>query len=127
MAFNTGKKGMTGDIEEYNAPAGSSKSFLGKTLNVTGEITCDEVLTIEGNVKGNIKVSKTLTIGANGYVEGEIKANDVKIIGKAEGNIDASGKLEISSQGNFKGSVKADKLVIEEGAVFKGEANMDSK
>lgn len=124
MAFNPGKNNIKGDSDEYSSDT-SAQSYLGKTIKVDGEIICDEFLTVEGNVKGNVKVSKTLTIGENGYVKGEIKAKDVRIIGKAEGNIDASGKLEISSRGNFKGSIKSDKLVIEEGAIFKGKANMD--
>lgn len=124
MAFNPGKNNIKGDFDEYSSSDGS-ESYLGKTIKIDGEITCDEFLTVEGDVKGNIKVSKTLTIGENGHVNGEIEAKDVRIIGKAEGNITATGKLEISSQGNFKGNLKSDKLVIEEGAVFKGKANMD--
>lgn len=125
MAFNPGKNNIKDDYGDYSSLDTSAQSYLGKTIKVDGEITCDEFLTVEGNVTGNVKVSKTLTIGENGYVKGEIEAKDVKIIGKAEGNINASGKLEISAKGNFKGSIKSDKLVIEEGAIFKGKANMD--
>ena len=125
MAFNPGKKDSTDDFGEYGSAETSAQSYLGKTITIDGEISCDEFLTVEGNVKGNVKVSKTLTIGENGFVKGEIEAKDVKIVGKAEGNINASGRLEICPQGNFKGSIKSDKLVIAEGAVFKGKANMD--
>ena len=125
MAFNPGKNNLNDDYDDYGSADSSAHSYLGKTIKIDGEITCDEFLTVEGDVKGNIKVSKTLTIGESGHVKGEIEAKDVKIIGKAEGNIEASGRLEISSKGNFQGSIKSDKLVIEEGAVFKGKANMD--
>lgn len=123
MAFNTYQKNTQMDNESYDSQGISSKSFLGKTLEIKGKITSDEYLTVEGKVEGNIKISKTLTIGKDGYVEGEIKADEVKIHGKAEGNIEAASRLEISSRGNFTGTLKAKKLVIEEGAVFKGKVN----
>ena len=124
MAFNSGKKSWEENtVQSSVEPA--SRSYLGKTIKIDGEITCEEILTIEGEVRGNIKVGNTLTIGKDGYVQGEIDAKEVKIIGKAEGNIVASDKLEITSQGYFSGSIKSDKLVIEEGAIFKGKANLD--
>ncbi len=127
MAFNPGKKNDRSEIDEYRPEEPGTQSFLGQTIKIKGEITCDEFLIIEGEVKGNIKINNTLTIGRDGYVKGEIDAKEVKIIGKAEGNITATDKLEISSQGHFSGTIKSDKLVIEEGAVFKGKANLDEE
>jgi cytoskeletal protein CcmA (bactofilin family) len=129
MAFNAYKKDTQVDANPYastSTGSGSpSMSFLGKTLEIKGEIKSDEYLTVEGKIQGNINVSKTLTIGKDGYVDGEIKADEVKIHGKAEGKITANSRLEISSRGNFSGSIKSEKLVIEEGAVFKGKVNAD--
>lgn len=124
MALNPGKRN---EFDEYGSAEPDGKSYLGKTIKIKGEISCDEFLVIEGEVKGNIKVNNTLTIGRDGYVKGEIDAKEVKIVGKAEGSIAASDRLEISSQGNFSGSIRSDKLVIEEGAVFKGKANLDDE
>ena len=100
-------------------------SYLGKSMRIKGKITSDEYLTVEGQVEGNINISKTLTIGKNGYVNGKIDAEVVKIDGKAEGNIIAASKLEITSHGTFQGTIKSDKLVIEEGAIFKGKVNAE--
>ncbi len=127
MAFNV-KKNSRDEISNYTPPSPSNPSpgsYLGKSLQITGEITSDEQLTIEGKIKGNINISKTLTIGKNGYVDGKITAEVVKIDGKAEGDITATEKLEISSNGVFSGNLKSEKLVIAEGAVFQGKANMD--
>lgn len=109
----------------YAPPDASSGSYLGKTLKIKGEITSDEILTVEGTVEGNLNISRTLTIGKDGHVEGEIKAQQVKIHGTAEGNVEATEKLEISSNGNFSGTVRSDTLVIEEGAVFRGKVNVE--
>lgn len=129
MAFNAYKKDTQADSNPYastsTGPGSPSMSYLGKTLEIKGEITSDEYLTVEGKIQGNINVSKTLTIGKDGFVDGEIKADEVKIHGRVEGKITANARLEISSNGNFSGSIKSEKLVIEEGAIFKGKVNAD--
>ena len=124
MAFNSYKK------DEYPGSGGVSSSqismsYLGTSMKIKGKISSDEYLTVEGQVEGNIDINKTLTIGKNGYVNGTINADIVKLDGKAEGNITAASKLEIASSGTFQGAIKSDKLVIEEGAVFKGKVNVE--
>ncbi|UCH94535.1 MAG: polymer-forming cytoskeletal protein [Candidatus Aminicenantes bacterium] len=124
MAFNSYKKDEFVGSGEF-VSSGSSMSYLGKTMKIKGKITSDEYLTVEGQVEGNINISKTLTIGKEGYVNGQINAEEVKIDGKVEGKITAANKLEITSSGTFQGAIQADKLVIEEGAVFQGKINLD--
>jgi len=124
MAFGPDKNEDVGSLSGSTS-SGASSSYLGKTLKIKGEISSDEYLTVEGQVTGNINITKTLVIGKNGYVDGEITAEVVKIDGKAKGSITASEKLEISSRGHFQGNIKSEKLVIEEGAVFQGNANQE--
>jgi cytoskeletal protein CcmA (bactofilin family) len=124
MAFNSYKK------DEYSGSGGlsssqASMSYLGKSMKIKGKISSDEYLTVEGQIEGNIDISKTLTIGKNGYVNGKINADIVKLDGKAKGNITAASKLEIASSGTFQGTITSDKLVIDEGAVFKGKVNVE--
>ena len=126
MAFNSYKK------DEY--PAGGSlsssrppMSYLGKSMKIKGKISSDEYLTVDGLVEGNIDINKTLTIGKHGCVNGTINADVVKLDGKVEGNITAADKLEITSSGVFQGTIKSGKLVIEEGATFKGNVNVEDE
>jgi cytoskeletal protein CcmA (bactofilin family) len=124
MAFNSYKKDEYPGSNKVSSSR-SSMSYLGKSIKIKGKISSDEYLTVEGQVEGNIDIGKTLTIGKNGYVNGKINADMVKLDGKAEGNITAASKLEIASSGRFQGTIKSDKLVIEEGAVFKGKINLE--
>jgi cytoskeletal protein CcmA (bactofilin family) len=119
MAFGIEKKPGYGDS--------SSGSFFGKTMRIEGEITSNEDITIEGKVDGQLEVSKTLTIGRDGYVKGEISANVVHISGEAEGHIKASEKLEISSQGKYNGDIQSDKIIVAEGALIKGTINLQKE
>lgn len=119
MAFGSEKKPGSGDW--------SSGSYFGKTMRIEGEITSNEDITIEGKVDGQLEVSKTLTIGRDGYVKGEISANVVHISGEAEGHIKASEKLEISSQGKYNGDIQSDKIIVAEGALIKGTINLEEE
>lgn len=111
--------------QSVNTEPSLSASFLGKTMNIEGEIFSDEDLTIEGKVKGSIEVTRTLTIGKSGDVEADIHAKVVKIIGKARGNIVATDKVAILSDGMYEGNIKSEKLVVAEGAILIGLVNED--
>ena len=121
MAFGSEKKPGSRDYES------SSQSFFGKTMRIEGEITSDEDLTIEGKVKGQLHVSKTLTIGKEGYVDGKISANVVHISGEAEGHLSASKKLVISSEGKYTGNINSDTIKVAEGAQIKGTINIEGE
>jgi len=121
MAFGTEKKS---DSRDYGS---SSQSFFGKTMRIEGEITSDEDLTIEGKVKGQLQVSKTLTIGKGGYVEGKISANVVNISGEAAGHLSASEKLVITSDGKYTGNINSDMIKVAEGAQIKGTINIEGE
>jgi len=125
MALSSAQKNTADTTGSYASSDSSSRSYLGKTMVINGKITSDDYLTIEGKVTGDIHIGKTVTIGKSGQVVGEIKAEDVRIEGKVEGSVTAKNRLQVSALGNFRGTVKTEKLVVEEGAVFKGKINVD--
>jgi cytoskeletal protein CcmA (bactofilin family) len=131
MVFGPGKKGekksrdFTAFQYEEVTTGEPSGSFIGKTMKIKGRIVADEDLTVEGEVKGNVKVNKTLTIGRSGNVNADIKANVIEIFGLARGNITASEKVAIMSDGRYNGNLQSKKLVVEEGAVLIGDINKE--
>ena len=132
MAFKSVKKEdrMGGDSTGYsdNAPRQvESGSFIGETMKIKGDFNSDEDVVIEGNVTGNINVSKTLTIGKKGDVTADIDAKRVRIIGFAKGSVSASDKVEILSQGRYYGNIKSEVLVVEEGAILIGDVNKEKE
>ncbi len=124
----SGRKSNQNDqsIESFYNPSNmsSEKTIIGKTIRIEGEVKSEEDVIIEGNVNGKVEVGKTLTIGKHGHVNAEIKARVVRIVGKVEGNIEASYKVEIVPNGHLTGNIKAPKIVIAEGAIFKGNVDM---
>lgn len=93
---------------------------------VKGEISGPTELLIEGEVEGEIRIESTVMIGTDGVVQGPISAPVVRIGGRVEGNVQASDRVEVAPSGSLEGDIAAPRVVIAEGAFFKGKVEMKS-
>ena len=100
-------------------------THVGRSVVLKGEISGDEDLTIEGEVKGRIDLpDHQLTIGAHGRIEAQLSAKAVIVVGTVTGNIRASERVEIHDSGSVTGDIQAPRLLIHEGAVINGSIDM---
>ena len=100
---------------------------IGKSIEIKGELTGNEDLTIEGKVDGKISLKgHHLTVGANGRIKGEVRAKAVVVVGEMNGNIVADDKVELAATGSMLGDIQAPRVVLADGARFKGSIDMDS-
>ena len=91
---------------------------------VTGEISGSTELLVEGEVEGEIRVEAAVMIGSEGVVQGPVAAQVVRIGGRVFGNVTASERVEVAPSGTLEGDVAAPRIVIAEGAFFKGQVEM---
>ncbi len=103
---------------------GEEKTFIGKGVVIKGELISDEDMIIEGKVEGRIETKKTLIVGKNGNIEAEIKANEVRIMGKVTGDVHTTTRIEIVPSGVLFGNIFSPRVAISEGAIFKGNIDM---
>ena len=75
---------------------------------------------MNGHLEGQLEVNGCLTIGADGKAEANIKAREVIVAGSAKRNIATIDRLVLRASANLEGDVKTPRIVIEEGACFKG-------
>ena len=109
-------------------PARDPNIKIGKSIVVRGEVTGDEDLIVEGKVEGVISLEDHhLTVGETGSVSAEVTAKTVTVFGRMEGNLVAKEKAEIAETGSLKGDIKAPRIVIADGAKFKGSVDMSSE
>ena len=101
-------------------------TVIGGSIVIDGEVAGEEALVIQGTVKGRISLKEQLVVEESGVVEADIETQNVDISGKVTGNILASEKVEISSGGRMVGDIKAPRILIADGAVFKGNVDMDA-
>ena len=104
-----------------------ANTVIGSSIVIDGEISGDEDLVIQGTVKGKISVKESLFVEGSGTVEADISTQNVEIAGKVTGNIIATDKVELKSDCRVVGDIKAPRILIADGASFKGNVDMDSK
>ena len=102
-----------------------ANTIIGSTIVIDGEITGDEALVIQGTVKGRIALKESLYVDESGVVEADIETDNVEISGSVTGNITASERVEIKANGRMVGDVKSPRILIADGAAFKGHIDMD--
>ena len=97
-------------------------SVIGPTLVFKGELSADEDLIIEGHIEGSISHhEKHLTVGRQGRVYADIHASSVIILGKLVGDIHSAGSVSLSKSSNVKGDIFCARIIMEDGATFKGK------
>jgi cytoskeletal protein CcmA (bactofilin family) len=105
-------------------PAASSTSLVSRPVFIEGEVTGEENLHVDGRVKGVIRLTGDLCVGASGTVEAEIDARNVVIQGSVTGKVIARQMLEVQASGRFSGECTAASIEIREGALFEGTSKM---
>lgn len=102
-----------------------SSATIGKAVKIVGQIYSKEDLYIDGDVEGTIELLEhKLTIGPNGKVQAGIKAREVVALGSIQGNVEAHDRLEIRKDAKLVGDIRTARIVIEDGAYFKGSIDI---
>jgi len=100
-------------------------AIIGKSVMIKGQIVSREDLTIDGEVEGTVELQEhRLTIGPHGKVRADIKAREIVVLGNVYGNVDVADKIEIRKDAKLVGDIKTARIVIEDGAYFKGTTDI---
>ncbi|MCQ2958934.1 MAG: polymer-forming cytoskeletal protein [Bacteroidales bacterium] len=94
---------------------------------ITGDITCDSDMRIDGVLAGNLTAKGKIVIGKTGNVKGEINCQNCDIEGKVEGKLSIKDLLSLRATAKFIGDIVATKLAIEPGAIFTGTCKMNGE
>jgi cytoskeletal protein CcmA (bactofilin family) len=95
-------------------------------LHVKGEITGNEDLAIDGSVEGLVHLEdRKLTVGASARLTADIIAREVVVYGNVKGNLRARDRIEIKKDGSVIGDLTTARIMIEDGAYFKGSIEID--
>ena len=101
---------------------------IGHSINIKGEVSSDESLRVDGQVRGQIHMRDAeLTIGQSARVDADVRATRVLVLGTVRGNIAATARVELGASSTVTGNITAETLVLVEGARFQGRVDMDRR
>jgi cytoskeletal protein CcmA (bactofilin family) len=105
----------------------SGRSSIGAKLSFEGTVTGTEPLVIEGTVKGKIDLSSDVTVAPDGQVDAAVHGRNVLIEGTVVGDISADERVELVASASVDGNIRAPKIIVAEGARFRGSVDMGSR
>ena len=110
--------------DPYKADVG----HIGKSVQIKGELTGSEDLYLDGSIEGTVDLrDHSLIIGPNGKIKAAITARDLVVHGRVEGNVTATGRVDLRKSCTLIGDVSTQRIVIEDGAFFKGAIDIKEK
>jgi cytoskeletal protein CcmA (bactofilin family) len=98
---------------------------IGKAVKINGQIHSKEDLYVDGDVEGTVEAPEhKLTVGPNGTVHAAVKAREVVALGTIQGNVEAADRIEIRKDAKLVGDIRTARIIIEDGAYFKGSIDI---
>ncbi len=111
------------------APRGATPrtghATIGPSIVIRGEVSGDEDLIIQGQVDGSVTLDlHSVTVGDGGRVKAGIKGRVITVEGDVEGDLTAQEQIVLRGSARVQGDLKAPRVVLEDGATFRGLVDM---
>ncbi|WP_209439278.1 bactofilin family protein [Intestinirhabdus alba] len=114
-------KGPDAAADGVEKKANCSDTLIAYGTVMTGVLTVEGNIVVEGVVEGNIVCHNRVNIAEGGQVKGDIQAKLIVINGKITGRCDAH-SVTLQEKAQAEGDICTAGLVIEKGAVFSGHS-----
>jgi cytoskeletal protein CcmA (bactofilin family) len=110
------------------ASSGNQSTTIGASIKIRGELSGEENLVIQGNVEGAIKLKDhSVSVGEQGRIHADVYAKSIIVQGELSGDLYGTENVTIARSGRVNGNIVAPRVILEDGAKFKGSIDMDSK
>ena len=110
-------------MKAKNGAKSQLNGFLDAGSHLRGELHFEDTFRIEGRLTGKVHSDGDLYVGQGGEVQGEVRVGRLFITGKVDALTQAQ-RVEVAAGGQLRGEVSTPCLVIDEGAIFEGQARM---
>lgn len=94
---------------------------------VNGNVTCGIMVANNANIVGNILSEKSVVLGNNTTVHGNVNAAAVTVSGQVNGNIAASESVCVNSNGAVYGDIATPEMEVCKGAIVFGAVVMEQQ
>jgi cytoskeletal protein CcmA (bactofilin family) len=100
---------------------------IGPRVQLKGELHGTEPVVVEGSVEGKVQLTAELRVAVGGSVKAEVSAHTLVVAGEVIGDCQATERVVIEASGRLTGNIKAPRIVIAEGATFRGTSDMSPR
>src|SRR3954454_8676481 len=102
----------------------ANNTVIGESILINGKLSGDEDLTVRGRVEGTLTLTRTLIIEPSGIVKADVAVRNAIVSGVVVGNINATESVELTREGRMVGDIRAPRVIIVDGASFRGRVDM---
>ena len=125
MMFFKKKKGKEQTVLPVEGSEEINKiAYLGKNINVKGNISGHDDIQIDGKIEGDLKLKGRLDIRQSARLKGSAVAKTIYVKGAVEGKLAAGSKMFIDHTARINGKIFTPVISVVEGAQFNGELKM---
>jgi len=106
-------------------PPRTTHATIGPSIVIKGEVSGNEDLVIQGEIDGSVALDlHSVTVGGGGRVKANISGRVITIEGEVEGDLTAQEQIILRGSATVLGDLKAPRVVLEDGASFRGLVDM---
>jgi cytoskeletal protein CcmA (bactofilin family) len=120
---------MVADLKATNGGSAwqDVRVSLGPDAEVTGKLSFATPTRIEGKLRGEIRATDLLVIGAQAVIHATVRAQKLVVLGEIRGQVQGASRVEICAGGRLFGDIETQCLVVQEGATFEGQSRMGQR
>lgn len=113
----------TSQVPARSGVSGAS-TVIATGTKLAGTLTGSTDILVDGELDGGIDISAAIVVGEGGRVKGNLSGRTARVAGKVVGNVSGTELVELLPSGAVEGNLTAARVVIAEGAFFKGQVEM---
>jgi len=116
------------DMQKSRADApkelGDVVSIIGPGMRIVGDCSSDGTIRVEGRVEGSVNAGKSVVVGKDGVVKGDIATQDAIIAGTVDGSVTAESRVELQASCRVQGDIRSRRVKLDEGGQVDGVLHM---
>ena len=126
-------KGMSEMSKTRNRTDGAPRdvgdvvSIIGPGMKVVGDCSSDGTIRVEGQVEGSVKAAKSVVIGKEGVVVGDVVTQDAIVAGRIDGSVSAESRVELQATCRVQGDIRSRRIKLDEGGQVDGQLHMGGR
>ena len=117
-------KTTAGQSVSPTAPGTPERTLIARPAEIEGCISGSGEIVINGRVNGIIDASGIVNVAQHGRVEATVHGKVVSVAGSVNGDITADERIELEPTARVDGNITAPRILIQDGATFRGQVNM---